>query len=96
MTGRRAAWFAAHHAGIESLADAFGLTVMGLTLAGIVVAIARRRWTLLALLPFQLALVATYTLFFAEPRYRLPIELLALPFVALALGEIACGSRGRW
>jgi hypothetical protein len=88
LTGRRAAWFAAHHDALESLADAFGLTVMGLTLAGIVVAIARRRWMLLALLPFQLALVATYTLFFAEPRYRLPIELLALPFVALALGEM--------
>jgi hypothetical protein len=43
----------------------------------------------LALLPFQLALVATYTIFFAEPRYRLPIELLAFPFVALALGEMA-------
>jgi hypothetical protein len=88
LTGRRAAWFAAHHDGLEALADAFGLAVMGLTLVGIVVAIGRRRWTLLALLPFQLALVATYTLFFAEPRYRLPIELLALPFVALALGEI--------
>jgi hypothetical protein len=89
LTGRRAAWFAAHHAGVQSLADAFGLAVMGLTLVGIVVAIARRRWTMLALVPFQLALVATYTLFFAEPRYRLPIELLALPFVALALGELA-------
>ena len=27
--------------------------------------------------PFQLALTATYALFFAEPRYRLPIEMLA-------------------
>jgi len=89
LTGRRASWFADHHGGIESLADAFGLTVMGLTLAGIVVALARRRWAVLALLPFQLALVATYTIFFAEPRYRLPIELLAFPFVALALGEMA-------
>jgi hypothetical protein len=89
LTGRPAAWFAAHHDGIESLADAFGLTVMGLTLAGIVAAIARRRWAMLALLPFQLALVATYTIFFAEPRYRLPVELLAFPFAALALGEIA-------
>jgi hypothetical protein len=88
LTGQRAAWFAAHHDSIEWFADAFGLAVMGLTLAGIVVAIARRRWTLLALLPFQLALVATYTLFFAEPRYRLPIELLALPFVVSALGEL--------
>jgi hypothetical protein len=89
LTGRHAAWFATHHDGIESLADAFGLMVMGLTLAGVVAAFARRRWALLALLPFQLALIATYTLFFAEPRYRLPIELLALPFIALALGELA-------
>ncbi|HEY6478193.1 MAG TPA: hypothetical protein VI456_16560, partial [Polyangia bacterium] len=89
LTGSRAAWFAAHHDGIESLADAFGLLVMGLALAGVVVAVARRRWPIVALLPFQLALVATYTLFFAEPRYRLPIEMLAFPFVALALGEIA-------
>ena len=58
----------------------------------------------------MLALVATYTLFFAEPRYRLPIEILAFPFVALALAEIAGGvppacaarararstRRGRW
>ena len=34
-------------------------------------------------------------LFFAEPRYRLPIEMLAFPFVALALGEIvAARARG--
>jgi hypothetical protein len=88
LTGGRAAWFATHHAGIEALADAFGLVVTALALAGIVTAIFRRRWLLLTLVPYQLALVATYTLFFAEPRYRLPIELLAFPFVAAALGEI--------
>ncbi|HXU62719.1 MAG TPA: hypothetical protein VN962_13505, partial [Polyangia bacterium] len=60
LTGGRAAWFAAHHARIEALADAFGLTMMGLTLVGIVTAIFRRRWFLLTLLPYQLALVATY------------------------------------
>jgi hypothetical protein len=89
LVGSRGAWFAAHHGPIETFADAFGLAVMGLALAGIAVAFARRRWTLLALLPFQLALGATYAIFFAEPRYRLPIEMLAFPFVALALGEIA-------
>jgi hypothetical protein len=88
LVGPRAAWFAAHHAAIANLADAFGLGVMGLALAGIGLAAARRRWRLLALLPFQLALVATYTAFFAEARYRLPIEILAFPFVALALGEL--------
>jgi hypothetical protein len=89
LVAPRAAWFAAHHGAIESVADAFGLSVMGLTLAGIAVALARRRWTLLALLPFQLALASTYAMFFAEPRYRLPLEMLAFPFVALALGELA-------
>jgi hypothetical protein len=89
LVGPRAAWFAAHHAAIADLADVFGLGVMGLALAGIGLGAVRRRWRLLALLPFQLALVATYTAFFAEPRYRLPIEILAFPFVALALGELA-------
>ena len=63
--------------------------MLGLALAGIAIALVRRRWALLALLPFQLALAATYAIFFAEPRYRLPLEMLASPFVALALGEIA-------
>ena len=89
LVGPVATTFAAHHDGIEAVADAFGLTVMALALVGIAVALVRRRWTLLALLPFQLALASTYVLFFAEPRYRLPVEILAFPFVALALGEIA-------
>jgi len=89
LVGRRAAWFAAHQPGIEALADAFGLAVLTLALGGIVVALARRRWTAVALVPYQLALAATYTIFFAEPRYRLPIELLAFPFIACALGEVA-------
>jgi hypothetical protein len=89
LVGSRAAWFAAHHAVIEAVANAFGLAVMGLALAGIAVALVRRRWAMLALLPFQMALVATYAIFFAEPRYRLPLEMLAFPFVALAVGEVA-------
>jgi hypothetical protein len=88
LVGPRADWFAAHRAAIAGLADGFGLGVMGLALAGMGWAAVRRRWRLLALLPFQLALIATYTAFFAEPRYRLPIEILAFPFVALALGEL--------
>ena len=94
LVGGQAAWFAAHHDAIEALADGFGLAVMGLGLGGIALAIARRRFALLALLPFQLALAATYTLFFAEPRYRLPLEMLAFPFVALALGELGVAGAG--
>ena len=93
LVGPRGAWFTAHHGAIEALADGFGLAMMGLALAGIAVATVRRRWALLALLPFQLALAATYTIFFAEPRYRLPLEMLAFPFVALALGEVATLAR---
>jgi len=89
LVGRRAAWFSAHHESIAALADAFGSAVAALALAGIAIALVRRRWGLLALLPFQLALAATYTLFFAEPRYRLPIEMLAFPFVAVAVGTLA-------
>jgi hypothetical protein len=87
LVGPRAAWFAAHHPAVAGLANGFGLAVMALALVGIAMAVRRRRWQLLALIPFQLALTATYTVFFAEPRYRLPIEILAFPFVALALGE---------
>ena len=36
-------------------------------------------------MPFQLALTATYAAFFAEPRYRVPIEMMAFPFAAFAL-----------
>jgi hypothetical protein len=89
LVGSKAAFFAAHHDAMADFADGFGLTVAGLALAGIALAAARRRWKLLALLPFQLALTATYALFFAEPRYRLPIEMLAFPFVAVVLGELA-------
>jgi hypothetical protein len=89
LIGRHADWLAAHRGGVVAVADAFGYAVIGLALAGIAAAAARRRWMLLALLPLMLALIATYTLFFAEPRYRLPIEMLAFPFVTFALVEIA-------
>jgi hypothetical protein len=93
LVGRTAAWFAARRETIAGLADGFGLAVAGLALAGVAAAAARRRWQLLALVPFQLAFVATYAMFFAEPRYRLPIEMLAFPFVAFALGELGGAAR---
>ena len=93
LVGRPAAWFARRRDAIVGFADGFGVAVAGLALAGVAAAVARRRWGLLALVPFQLALVATYTVFFAEPRYRLPIELLAFPFVVFALAEIVAAAR---
>jgi hypothetical protein len=88
LVGPRAAWVAARHDGIAAAADVFGAVLAALAVAGVALAAARRRWPALALVPFQLALAATYVAFFAEPRYRLPVELLALPFAALALVEL--------
>jgi hypothetical protein len=89
LVGRPAARVAAHHDALAAAGYGFGLAVLALALFGAGAAIARRRWPLVALLPLQLSLTATYTIFFAEPRYRLPIEMMAFPFVAFALGELA-------
>ena len=88
LVGSAAARVAAHHDALAAVGYAFGLAVLALGLFGVATAAVQRRWGLLALLPFQLSLTATYTIFFAEPRYRLPIEMLAFPFVALALAEL--------
>jgi len=89
LVGPAAERVTAHHEALAGAGYAFGMAVLVLSLFGAVVAVGRRRWPLVALLPFQAALTATYTLFFAEPRYRLPVEMLAFPFVAFALGELA-------
>jgi hypothetical protein len=88
LLGHQAAWFQAHRKGINALADGFAAALVGLALVGLVVAAARRRWSVLTLVPFQLALIATYTIFFAEPRYRIPIQILAFPQAALAVTEV--------
>jgi hypothetical protein len=89
LVGAPAAWFEARRERIGGAVDAFGALIGGLAIAGVALALLRRRWPALALVPFQLALAATYVVFFAEPRYRVPIELLAFPFAALALVELA-------
>jgi hypothetical protein len=89
LVGRAADRVAADHDALAAVGYGFGVAVLALALFGMAAAGVQRRWGLLALLPFQLSLTATYTIFFAEPRYRLPIEMLAFPFVALALGELA-------
>jgi hypothetical protein len=88
LLGSRARWFGAHRDAIEAGVDGFGRMVEVLALAGLATAAARRRWTLLSLVPFAAALTATYAVFFAEPRYRMPVEMLAFPFAALALAEL--------
>jgi len=88
-------FFARHRRFVESVADWFWLTVLALALMGIGLAYARRRWLALALLPQIVALMALYTLIFAEPRYRLPIAMLMMPMAAMALawlGNMTAGA----
>ena len=67
---------------IESVVDSFWLATVAAALAGLGVALARRRWLALTLLPFMVVLAGMYIAIFADPRYRLPITLLVFPFAA--------------
>jgi 4-amino-4-deoxy-L-arabinose transferase-like glycosyltransferase len=75
-------WFDTHRPGLETLTDAFWIALAIATFAGLGLAAARRRWDILALVPIQLALVGVYALYFAEPRYQLPIVVLMFPIAA--------------
>src|SRR5581483_3485212 len=88
LVGQPAAWFAARAGQLNRLADGFWYPLIALYAAGLAIALVERRWALLSLLPFQAALAATYVIFFAEPRYRIPIEMLAFPIAALALARL--------
>jgi 4-amino-4-deoxy-L-arabinose transferase-like glycosyltransferase len=88
LVGAPERWFAAHMDAANKVADRFWYALCALFTAGITLAVLERRWRLLALLPFQLALTATYAAFFAEPRYRVPIEMMAFPLVAFALRRV--------
>jgi hypothetical protein len=76
-------FFAHHRAAIEALADDFYLSVLALALVGIAIAVLRKNWLALSLLPQAAALAVLYTAIFAEPRYRLPIFMLLVPFAVL-------------
>jgi hypothetical protein len=78
-------FFARHRSAIEQVADRFWLSVLALALMGIALAALRRQWLALALLPQAAVLAALYTAIFAEPRYRLPIFMLLVPFAVIAL-----------
>ena len=92
---------------IEPVVDYFWLATVAAALAGLGVAIVRRRWLVLTLLPFTVVLAGMYIVIFADPRYRLPITLLAFPFAAgglVWLGQTASdvirerrmSQAGRW
>ena len=70
---------------IESVVDSFWLTTVAAALAGLGMALARRRWLALTLLPFVVVLAGLYAVVFAEQRYRVPITLLVFPFAAAGL-----------
>ncbi len=78
-------FFARHRSTIEQVADWFWLSVLALAVMGIALAALRRQWLALALLPQAAVLAALYTAIFAEPRYRLPIFMLLVPFAVIAL-----------
>ncbi|MEA2698775.1 MAG: hypothetical protein QOI66_3046 [Myxococcales bacterium] len=82
-------FFVEHRTFIEQACDAVGLGILVAFMAGVALAVAQRRALALTLLPFQLALTATYVIFFAEPRYRVPIEMMALPVAGFALVGLA-------
>jgi len=67
---------------IEPVVDSFWLATVAAALAGLGVAIVRRRWLILTLLPFMVVLAGMYIVIFADPRYRLPITLLLFPLAA--------------
>lgn len=82
------AFFARQRGTIEAVADGFWLGVLALALMGMALAAQRRQWLALALLPQALVLAALYTAIFAEPRYRLPISMLLVPFAVMAMAWI--------
>jgi hypothetical protein len=88
LVGPAQRWFAAHESAANDLADAFWYGLVALFAAGVALAIAERRPLLLSLVPFQLALTATYAIFFAEPRYRVPIQMMAFPLAAFAVQRL--------
>jgi len=77
----------------ESVVDIFWLATVAAGLAGLGVALARRRWLVLTLLPFMVVLAGLYTAIFADPRYRLPITLFVFPFAAGGLVWLAQTTR---
>jgi hypothetical protein len=94
-----AAWFNQHRPVITALADWYYLLFVLCLCAGLAFAAVEGRWIVLVPIPFALALVATYALFVAEPRYRVTTEVLLFPIVgfgAWRLGRIAVQVTRAW
>jgi hypothetical protein len=87
-------FFAHHRSTLEAVADGYWLSVLALALMGMALAVLRRQWLALSLLPQAAVLAVLYTAIFAEPRYRLPIFMLLVPFSVLALEWLVQTGRG--
>ncbi len=87
------AFFARHRNTLEAAADDFWLAVLALALMGCALCARRRQWLALSLVPQAAVLAVLYAAIFAEPRYRLPIFMLALPLAAIALSWLLAIAR---
>ena len=73
---------------VVALVDGYYLIFAALVAAGLGFAIAERRWSMAVPVVCGLMLVATYTLYVAEPRYRLTTEMLLFPAAGLGLARL--------
>jgi hypothetical protein len=81
--------FDVRRAWLTGLTDAYGwLLVVGLC-AGVSFAVRARAFGVLVPLGFALALLGTYAVFVAEPRYRVTSEIVAFPVAAYGLAHLA-------
>ena len=78
---------------VEPIVDTFWLATVAAALAGLGMALFRRLWLALTLLPFIVVLAGLYAVIFADPRYRVPISLLVFPFAAAGLVWLAQTAR---
>jgi hypothetical protein len=78
-------FFARHRSALEAVADTFWLAVLALALMGCALCYLRRQWLALSLVPQAAVLSGLYTVIFSEPRYRLPVSMVALPLAAIGL-----------
>ena len=81
-------WFGVWRPRVVGLADGYYLVFAALVAAGIGFSIAERRWAMAVPVACGLMLVATYTLYVAEPRYRLTTEMLLFPAAGLGLARL--------
>jgi 4-amino-4-deoxy-L-arabinose transferase-like glycosyltransferase len=96
LDGAQRSFFDGHRAAIERATDVTWWLLAALGAAGIALCVGSRAWAPLSILIFPLALIGTYTLFFAEVRYHLAIAPLLLPYAACAVDWAWSATRNRF